>query len=226
MKIKIIACMSLLALLTGCTNPPLLTNDEIEALMNSNSELEFSNKTLQDENDYLKSEIVTLRNKLDEPPAVIDYKYNDPLLKVLTGSPNEFRYVFEDASETIMSSISIVGDSSVLNETFDTIRINDPNNETGEKVRIQVFGEVIDFILVGVKYDEEAQAIVETEEYYSVSSINNKNIIFSTIIPEGVPSAKLKWKNKNFETFEHYIAFDGYGFDGQVYLSNQSIVEE
>ena len=104
--------------------------------------------------------------------------------------------------------------SDVIINTYYEEPLSLANDETiilkglsdGEFVEVIVKGEISDFELIELKWDEEKNDVVEAGVIHSLNQIKDKTIVIKTYAPEGIPFEKIKWKTLDGEIHEYIIA--------------------
>lgn len=75
----------------------------------------------------------------------------------------------------------------------------------GEFIEVIVKGEIKNFKHIKLNWDNDKNILVEEETLNEIDSIKDKTIVINTYMPEGIPTEKLKWVNKNQEIKQFII---------------------
>lgn len=78
-----------------------------------------------------------------------------------------------------------------------------------EYIEVIVSGEIFDFEQIALGWDEKTNELVEKEIINSIEKIANNTLVLRTILPEGIPSEKLKFKSRSGEIYEYIVQEDG-----------------
>lgn len=77
--------------------------------------------------------------------------------------------------------------------------------EGKEYIEVIVVGEISDFELISLSWDDGKNELVEKDTVKSIKKIENQTLVIKTYQPEGIPAEKLKWKSKTGNTYEYII---------------------
>ena len=93
-------------------------------------------------------------------------------------------------------------------------------DKEGSIIKLKVFGSLYDFKIVKLEWNEKNKDFDEVKSICELEEVKNKDIIFSSMLPEGMPSEAIKWKDKDGNEQIYYLSYDGYGFDGTIIFNN------
>lgn len=143
--------------------------------------------------------------------------YQKQVMRIVAVHDNNFEYVLipEDGVDL---SVNIIGDNiDGLVEEFDEIAIE--CEQTGANVKIEIIGEIFDFKLLNVVWDEQEKELVNSDVIKEYDEIENSSIYIKTSLPCGMANKVIEWKNTENKEFRMFISQDGYGFSGSVIWS-------
>ena len=86
----------------------------------------------------------------------------------------------------------------------------------GPQFIITIVGSIYNVELVSVEWDDSTETIIEKAVIESYPKITDSSIHVPTHFPEGLPSEKVKWEDKDGNTAEIYIGYDGRQVSGTV----------
>jgi hypothetical protein len=157
----------------------------------------FSIETLRN---GLKEENVTEPNKsttINDDVAATDESYNNQGMVLFES---------EDSNTTVNSKVIIKGyyrEPLSLKEKG-TIILNGLTD--GEFIEMIVKGEITDFQHWELQYVDAKNTWIEKRIINRVERLSDQTVIIKTIMPEGGPSEKIKWKGPSGKVFEFIIA--------------------
>ena len=77
--------------------------------------------------------------------------------------------------------------------------------EGEEYIEVIVKGEIFDFEQIELVWDEGKNELKEKETVKSIKKLENQTLVIKTYQPEGIPTEKIKWKNRTGKTFEYIV---------------------
>lgn len=158
----------------------------------------------------LESQILNLENKIME----LENEKNNFEAQVIMANDDKLWYVIKPA-EKANQVVEIIGyNRDNITEEFTDINVNGLGQ--GEIYKFIVLGSIYDCQLVEVMWDQSTGKINEKGIIRNLGEIRNKNILIETMIPEGMPYEKLKWKDDKANEYEYLLGYDGYGFSGTI----------
>lgn len=86
----------------------------------------------------------------------------------------------------------------------DTLIWNDTTD--GEFVEITVTGEIMNFEIVSIIWNDTTSELDENEVLFHKASLSNQLVVLNTVLPCGIPSRMIKWQNGNGEEYTYLIA--------------------
>ena len=143
--------------------------------------------------------------------------FHNQIMRVVSVHENTFKYVFIP-EEGVDHSVNIIGDNiDGLVEEFNEVKIE--CEKTGETLKVEVIGDVYDFKLLEVVWDEENNRFENGDLIKEYEQVQNSSIYINTYLPCGLPHQVIEWKNKDGKEFSMLLSQDGYGFSGSVIWS-------
>lgn len=85
----------------------------------------------------------------------------------------------------------------------------------GEYVEIVVHGKIFDFEVIQVEMTNGS--LVELSQKYFIKEVENNSIVLSTVLVEGIPSEKIKWKDSKANEYEYFINDYNSGIDTETH---------
>lgn len=218
-KHKILLVLLLVFLLTGCNSNEEVTKlesqvadleKELKEVKGELEKSELSNSELEKELTDAENEILRLANEI----ANMQVGNPNYELEILSAGDNRLLYIIKEINE-ISQTISIVGyNNDEITEEFGEITIDGTGH--GELFKIKVIGSIFNFELVQLFWNENTNELEEGNVIKKIDEVRNQNIVISTVIPEGIPLEKIKWKDPDGNEYEYFISYDGYGFNGTI----------
>jgi len=217
----IFLCLGLL--LSGCRaedNTQIINDYEsqISSLEAENESLALKLKEQTDINSALANDLDELKNEIepfDEEDNVIDNSEH----RVVDYSRGFIRFVEDYELNDTYTSLSIVGYNS---EFYDgPIDVLDLSGEHMASIKFKIHGSLYNFKIQYIMWNDDATEYEITEDVCNISEVRNTDVLFNSLLPEGLPSEMLSWENEKGEVFSYLIGDDGYGFVNKVLLCDE-----
>jgi len=141
-------------------------------------------------------------------------------VRVLSIHEGKIRYVFEQATIPHAQNYTIIGYNAIKNniheEDNDTITLG---NDDYEVTSLKIEGTVYNFKWSNIVWDAEFSDYEIEETLESFDELSDVRVDVKTVLPEGLPGQALTWENSQGETFGITLSYDGYGFEGNIIIS-------
>ncbi len=225
---KILLFLLVIVTLIGCENKEI-TNNELTLLKEELANSKDTYKALESEKIELENKLKESNEKIIDLEEKLDLEYqkkdivnntsrNSSNFLVIAKGKNDFRYIINSQEESsysyTLNIVSVGSSETLLFDEFEYVNLDGPGQ--GETLKVQVLGDIYNFEIIEVIWSEAENDLVESNIVESIDKISNKILMIDTYLNCGIPSAKLKWENKDGEIFEYYLSQDGYGFSGQI----------
>lgn len=150
-------------------------------------------------------------------------KVENKSLKIVSFDEEGIKYTLADNDQASPDHlVQILGEGVEYFEVLESIFLDGIPDLTGEKLRVEIYGEIRNFEIVALNFEENSEGnLVEkaTEKYNQTKKVKNKVMIIDTYFSEGIPKGKMQWENKSGKVFDYYFSQEGYGIDGEIILS-------
>lgn len=147
----------------------------------------------------------------------------DMLLNIESFDNGVLRYTLKDNKDLSYNHlIHIVGQGIEESKEKEFIDLKGIPNLSGESLRVEVHGEIRNFEIVEITFEQDIEGnMVEKQinSYDEIRTIKNKVLLIDTYFSEGLPSGKLKWESTQGKVYDYYFTQDGYGINGEIILS-------
>lgn len=89
--------------------------------------------------------------------------------------------------------------------------------DNSESIYIDVIGEISDFTISVLEFDNETFDTRVGDQLYYLESVKDNTLVIKTTLPEGMPYEVITWKNNEGKLFRYNIQQSGIG--GEVIIS-------
>lgn len=103
-------------------------------------------------------------------------------------------------------------------ELENSVIIDFKESNNSESLYIDVIGEIFDFTISVLVFDNETFEVSIGEELFYLDSVKNKTLVVKTSLPEGMPSEVITWKNSTGKSFRYNIQQSGMGGEEVISL--------
>ncbi|PKM49762.1 MAG: hypothetical protein CVV02_14225 [Firmicutes bacterium HGW-Firmicutes-7] len=173
---------------------------------------------------------IILLTSCNQMSQVIDNDINTNVSVDLEENPKEEPK--EQLNDKIIDDVQAENSSELDNTTVEISgyysepqSINNPDTLVlesgvgGEYVEVIIAGEIYDFELISLIWDDEKNILVEDELIKYFDKVSNQIIIIKTHMPEGIPVEKMKWKSSSGKAYEFIIRESGgeLGKEGNIH---------
>jgi len=144
-------------------------------------------------------------------------------LRIVSFDNGRIKYTLEE-NENASSDhlVQIIGEGVENSEINERIFLEGIPDLSGELLRVEIYGKIRNFKIIELSFEQDSEGkMIEniTEQYDVIEVVENKVITLDTYFSEGIPSGKMQWENQNEKVFEYYFSQEGYGFDGEIIIS-------
>jgi len=202
----IVILVLVIFIFNGCTAKQEYENDLKSAELKINE--------LQKQVDELKGDLE--KQKLTSTTQN-DYIDSNLSLRIVGVDDRSLRYILTSPKRNAQS-VSIVG-SKIEELVEDYEEIEWKSDNSGSFFKVEVIGSIFDFQLIHINWNEESNELLEVEVVNELKELRNKTLYIENVLPCGIPTHKIKWKDQNGKEYELYLSNDGYGFNGTVLWS-------
>ncbi|PKM95599.1 MAG: hypothetical protein CVU84_02010 [Firmicutes bacterium HGW-Firmicutes-1] len=218
---KIILLMLILVLFViGCNSKEGLSEDQ-----GIRDELEFANSLneLEVKKDKLNQTIAELNKSINTKNEEIDTlklaisNMEIELTQQVKSNKNTNLFVFDYTNGMIgmgenhndtntYNNLKIIGYNDVHSWGHDIIDLSDDETST---LAIEVSGTLYDFKIEIIEWKEDLTSYEVTKEICYFEEITNTDVLFNSILSEGLPSELLTWKDVDGKSFYYLIGDTG-----------------
>ncbi|MCH4890249.1 hypothetical protein EZV73_21890 [Acidaminobacter sp. JC074] len=192
-------------------------SEEKMVYYNDNETLKADLEACEDEKQASILEKDALEKSLEDISTnAFEAQYNFDV-QVMQTFDGQVRFMFEPSAIPHAQLYILLGDKPELNN------LTDANNETitfgdneYEVVSFQVEGSVYSFKWSNIEWNESFTEYEIAETIKAVDEVNNQRINIHTVLPEGLPSQVVEWKNSKGQVFSVLLGYDGVGFEGTI----------
>lgn len=184
---------------------------ENNELIKENLDLTRSIKEEVEQTKKLSNDLIEALKQLDNPPMkdmqVVDY------------SGGILRFIDSEIMNPTYQALTIIGYNLDLYDQKKEI-IDCTKNSQVANMKFDVYGSLYNFKIATITWDKEYKNYIEDEIICEYEEVRNKEVVFNSVLAEGIPNEVLTWTDDKGIAHEYLLGYDGYGFSKEILLGS------
>lgn len=195
--------------LTSCSS----VNEDYQLIIDKkNSEIE-----------ELKTELQALQEEISNASEIVNESSNCSCLNFVSNYyQGKIGMGYNPSNNDVYSNLKIIGYGEFDNETHDVVDLSGDNIAT---LKIDISGTLYNFVIGIIKWNSDSTSYEVTEEIARFDVISNTDILFNSILAEGIPPEIILWEDINGKKFSYLIGDTGLSGNTYPYIIISELLE-